>query len=143
MEHIIGQKFPIKVMPLIENAKKTIDIFVFDWRWYGNDPGCSVQLFNQTIVRAVRRGVRVRALVNSMAIVDILCGVGIQAKCPNIESLMHSKMMIIDEKDVIIGSHNYTQNAFTKNQEISTYLPNCDDVESLLKLFNNLYNNYG
>ncbi len=56
METIIGKEFPQKVIPLIEQAKTSIDIVVFDWRWYPQDPGASVQLFNQAIVRAVRRG---------------------------------------------------------------------------------------
>jgi phosphatidylserine/phosphatidylglycerophosphate/cardiolipin synthase-like enzyme len=91
------------------------------------------------LVRAVRRGVRVRALVNSAAIVNILRSVNIQAKCPDIEGLVHSKMIIIDGKDLIIGSHNFTQHAFTTNLEVSTYIPNYPDVDKLLSLFNNLY----
>jgi len=136
---IIGSNFPKEVKPLIENAKKSIDVIVFDWRWYSNDPSNPVQLFNQCFVRAVRRGVRVRALVNSMAIVDILRGVDIQAKCPAIEGLVHSKMIVIDGKDLVIGSHNFTQHAFTSNLEISTYMPDYPDVDKLLELFNNLY----
>ena len=64
MDTIIGKEFPDKVIPLIDNAKYTIDIVVFDWRWYPQDPGASVQLFNQSIVRSVRRGVKVRAIAN-------------------------------------------------------------------------------
>jgi len=136
---IIGPNFPKEVTPILENAKKTIDIIVFDWRWYSDDPSNPVQKFNQCLVRAVRRGVVVRALLNSSAILPILDGVGIKAKCPDIEGLVHSKMIIIDEKDLIIGSHNFTQHAFTSNLEISTYMPDYPDVDKLLILFNNLY----
>lgn len=136
---IIGSNFPKEVKPLIENAKKTIDVIVFDWRWYSNDPSNPVQLFNQCFVRAVRRGVCVRVLLNSSAILPILDDVGIKAKCPNIEGLVHSKMILIDGKDLVIGSHNFTQHAFTSNLEISTYMPDYPDVDKLLELFNNLY----
>lgn len=136
---IIGSNFPKEVIPLIENAKKTIDIFVFDWRNYPNDPANPVQLFNQSIVRASRRGISVRCIVGSSAILDFLGSVGIKAICPDCEGLVHSKFMIIDEKDIVIGSHNYTQHAFTKNQEVSTYLPDYSDIDNLQNFFNNIF----
>jgi len=143
MKTIIGSNFPKEVKPLIENAKKTIDVIVFDWRWYSHDPAHPVQLFNQCFVRAARRGVLVRVLLNNNSILPTLVSLGIKAKCPNIEGLVHSKMIIIDEKDLVIGSHNFTQSAFTNNLEVSTYLSNYEEVDKLLKLFNNLYNLHG
>jgi hypothetical protein len=47
IEAISGKQFPEKVIPLLDNSVKSIDIVVFDWRWYPNDPAASAQLFNQ------------------------------------------------------------------------------------------------
>jgi len=122
METISGRQFPKKVIPLIEAAKNTLDIVVFDWRWYPFDPGASVQLFNQAIVRAIRRGVKVRAIANNDQIVAILLKEGAQAKRLTTSNLLHCKLMIFDEAKVVIGSHNYTQNAFETNFELSVAL---------------------
>lgn len=143
MEAIIGKQFPNKVIPLIENSKKTLDIIVFDWRWYPQNPGASVQLFNQAIVRATRRGVKVRAIANNEEIVKILNSVGCQAKRLLTKKLVHVKMMLIDGEIAIIGSHNYTESAFQMNLELSVILDPCEKIAEFSDFFTNLYNNYG
>jgi len=139
MDTIIGNQFPEKVIPLIENAKKSIEIVVFDWRWYPNDPGSSAQLFNQALVRAARRGVKIRAIANNDEIINILKSVGIEAKKLISKKLLHCKLMIIDDETIITGSHNYTQNAFQMNLELSVILKVGDEVKRFLDFFNNLY----
>ena len=139
METIIRRQFPEKVIPLINEAKKSIDIIVFDWRWYPNDPGNSVQLFNQSIVRAVRSGVCVRAIANSKEIVETLQKVGAQAKKLLTKNLVHAKIMIIDNKIVVIGSHNYTQMAFQMNYEISVILRDVENMSNFADFFNDLW----
>jgi len=139
VETIIGKEFPKKVIPLIEAAKTSIDIVVFDWRWYPQDPGNPVQLFNQAIVRAVRRNVKVRVIANSDEIINTLKSVGVAAKKLITPKLIHVKLMLIDDVIFIIGSHNYTQSAFQMNYEASII---SNDLEALLRLklfFNNIY----
>jgi len=139
MEAIIGKQFPDKVIPLIENAKQSIKIVVFDWRWYPNDPANPVQLFNQAIIRAKRRGVDVKVITNVAYVRDILRSNQIDAKKPSTTKLIHSKIIILDDKDLVIGSHNFTQSAFTMNFEVSTYIPDCPDIENYLRFFNSLW----
>lgn len=138
-EAIIGKQFPEKVIPLIEQAKTSIDIVVFDWRWYPQDPGASVQLFNQAIIRAVRRGVKVRAIANNDEIVRILNQNGCEAKKLLTAKLVHPKIMIIDNELVVTGSHNYTQSAFQMNYEMSMILRGREEIERIIEFFNNLY----
>jgi len=139
METIIGSQFPKVVIPLIDKAKFSIDIVVFDWRWYPQDPGASVQLFNQAIVRASRRGVKVRAIANNDEIVNILNQNGCQAKRLLTSKLVHPKIMIIDEETAITGSHNYTQSAFQMNYEVSMILHGREEIQRLIDFFKNLY----
>jgi phosphatidylserine/phosphatidylglycerophosphate/cardiolipin synthase-like enzyme len=136
---IIGKEFPKKVIPLIDVAKRSIDIIVFDWRWYSQDPGASVQLFNQAVVRAAKRGVRVRAVVNSDVILNTLLSVGILAKRVKIKNLLHVKLMIIDDEVVILGSHNYTQSAFNVNLELSVILADVGPQLEFINFFNQIY----
>jgi len=139
IETIIGSEFPKKIIPLIDNAVNSIDIIVFDWRWYPQDPGAPVQLFNQAIVRAVRRGVKVRALANNDEIIRTLIANGVDAKRVRSKNLLHCKLMIIDSGLVVIGSHNYTQNAFQINLEVSVVFEDSYAANRLQVFFNNLF----
>lgn len=139
MQLIIGNDFHKKVIPLIDNARSTISIIVFDWRWYPDQIGNPVQLFNNSLVRAVKRGVDVRSIVNFSSVENILKSVGIKVKHPISKNVIHVKMMIIDNEILIIGSHNYTQNAFTMNHEISVILESCDKIDDLNKFFEGLW----
>lgn len=140
MDTIIGKEFHTKVIPKIDEAKKSIKIIVFDWRWYPNDPTNPVQLFNQSLVRASRRGVNVSAVCNSDDIYNTLKSAGIAAKRYKGQRLLHSKMIIIDEEILIIGSHNYTASAMSHNLEVSISLKAPKGLERMLAYFNNLYN---
>lgn len=139
MRAIIGKQFPDVLIPLIDNAKSSISIIVFDWRWYPNDPGSAVQLFNQTIARASRRGVSVRALVNNSGICATLNSIGCEAKKYTASALLHVKLMVIDEKIVVLGSHNYSQNAFSMNHELSAVLDDGYPIDEFLAYFENLW----
>lgn len=134
-----GRQFPVTVIPLIEKAKNSIDIIVFDWRWYGADPGASVQLFNQAIHRSVKRKVKVRALVNSAGLVNFLKREGIHGKHVICQKLMHCKMMIIDGKTVITGSHNYTKSAFHLNIELSVLIEDDPSIPEFIQFYNNIW----
>jgi len=140
IETIIGREFPKKVVPLIERATKSIDIIVFDWRWYPQDPGASVQLFNQAILRAIRRGVKIRVIANNDGIVNILKSEGCQTRRLITKSLVHCKVMIIDEQTMVTGSHNYTESAFQMNLELSVIFDDPSAINKSLVFFNNLFN---
>jgi len=139
IESIIGREFPDKVIPLINNAKNSIKIVVFDWRWYPNDPSNPVQLFNQSIARACARGVSVSCIANHTDIISSLQSVGASAKKLSVPNLVHVKMMLIDENILIVGSHNYTQHAFCQNYELSVLITGESDLKNYIDFFNNLW----
>jgi len=139
IQTISGRQFPKVVIPLIDSAKHSINAVVFDWRWYDQDPSNPVQLFNQAIVRAVRRGVQVRAIANNDRIVRILSDCGIQARKITTLKLVHCKLMTIDNEAVITGSHNYTQSAFQANLELSVCLIKPENISDFLNYFDSLW----
>lgn len=136
---LIGRDFPNYVIPLIDAAKSSIDLCVYDWRFYPDRPGHPVSQFNQALIRAVRRGVKVRALLNSPLIVPILAQNGIKATTPKDKRVLHSKFILIDSSGLIIGSHNFTSNAFTSNLECSVYHAECEAAPRFAQFFNTLY----
>lgn len=116
---VIGKEYAGEVIEAIDRATISIKVLMFDWRWYTDDFMCDVSCINQSIVRAVRRGVKVMAVTNYLNVVEQLKTLGIQAKKWNSSKLMHSKGIVIDGKVVIMGSHNFTKNAMSYNVETS------------------------
>jgi phosphatidylserine/phosphatidylglycerophosphate/cardiolipin synthase-like enzyme len=140
---IIGKQFTKEVIQIIENAKKSIRIVVFDWRWYPNNKQNPVQKFNQAIIQARRRGVEIKVITNMNDVIKILKTEGCEARKPLTPRLIHAKLMIVDDRIVINGSHNYTQSAFTMNHEVSTMIEDEQLAKSYIEFFNNLDQNYG
>ncbi len=140
--HIFGNQFSSKIIPLLDECQKSLKIMVFEWRFYKEDPSCCVQLFNQAIIRCHNRGVKVEVITNTEKTVKILKTIGIKAKKASRKKLLHAKIIIIDEKSLVIGSHNYTKNAFCSNIEVSTFISNCKNIKSIINLFNNIFKNY-
>jgi len=122
IETAIGREFSKKIIPLIDNAKKSIFIMVFEWLWYPDQIGAQIQLFNSAIVRAKNRGLDIKAVVWDKKISKVLDELGIKNKWIHQSRLLHVKLMIIDQEIVIIGSHNYTKTAFDLNYEASVIL---------------------
>lgn len=136
---IVGKEFPEKIIPLIREAKRSIDIIVYDWRWYPDQVGSSIQNFNNTLVRVVNRGIQCRVITNDKKTVEIIRALKFKVKRWSSKNLLHTKMIIIDDRVIVIGSHNYTMNAFTINHEVSLVANQKIFILRLKKYFNNLW----
>jgi len=136
---IIGKTFPDIVTPIIKQAKKSIDIIVFDWRWYPDQIGSTIQKFNNAIIDSAKKGIRIRALTNSSQIQRLLSENRIKTKKLHSKKLLHTKLMLVDNKIAILGSHNYTMNAFTINFEVSVILVDPPTIKRLNEYFINLW----
>lgn len=118
-EILIGKQYTKEIVSRINSATKNIFVFMYDWRWYKNDFSCDMSLINQSLVRAVRRGVKVNAILNSSEVIETLQSLGINAVKWQDNHLMHAKAVIIDEWVSVIGSHNFSESAMGTNLEIS------------------------
>ena len=135
----LGREFPHKVIPLIKEAKRSIDIIAYDWRWYPDQVGSINQKFNQAIGAAARAGVAVRALLNSEKIVQELGVFGIKARRIPSGKTLHTKLILIDDSISVMGSHNLTISAFMVNFEASIITKDEKIALVLKKYFENLY----
>jgi len=136
---IIGKEFPDIVIPMIEKARKSIDIIVYDWRWYPDQIGAKIQRFNNAIIQSAQKNVKIRTISNSRKTIRVLEKFKIKAKQINTRGIIHTKLMIIDNEVAILGSHNYTMNAFTINLEVSVIIINKEVIERLKQYFINLW----
>ena len=136
---VIGKEFADKIIPLIEQSKKSIDIIVYDWKWYPDQIGSGIQRFNNTIITAAKKGKRVRVITTSPYIDKILSGLNIKTKRWTSRKTLHTKLTLIDGRIAILGSHNYTMNAFTINYEVSVIIQDEAVVKRLNQYFENLW----
>ncbi len=136
---IFGDQFCDIVLPLIENAKNEINIIVFNWRMPFDTPKLSIRAFNDSLVRAIGRGVKVRAIVSKPFVAEELHRFGIIAKVMPSSRRLHTKLLIIDKQKIIVGSHNYSQSAFAKNFECSVYFALSEAENKFINYFENLW----
>lgn len=139
VKYIIGDEFVPEVIQHINNAQSNIDIVVFDWRHYPNTPNSKTSIFNQAIASACKRGVQVRAVVNSQEIKTFLDSIGAQTHIVNSKHLVHAKIILIDDTTTVIGSHNFTSQAFAVNFETSAIIENTQAQQRLREFFNTLW----
>lgn len=138
-ETLLGSAYASRLVSLFDSAERTIDILMFDWRWYENEPANPMQLVNNALVRAVRRGVVVRAVTSSPAMVSRLLRIGVQARKVNQKGIMHSKCILLDSSVAVVGSHNFSQSAMLSNVETSIVLPDESSVADLSLFFSRLW----
>lgn len=115
-----------KMIEDVEFSKRSIFVAIYMFKSDGE--GDASELRN-SLIRAIDRGVKVY-IVMDVAKDDITSEANIFtgefiAKHGGIVRYdsplrkLHSKLMVIDDEIVYIGSHNYTNSAFSKNNETS------------------------
>lgn len=136
---IIAQRYPQIVTPVIEQARHSIRVIVFDWRFYPTVEGSSVSKFNAAILAAAKRGVEVRALVNNDGVIARLASAGCKARRLHSKRMLHTKLLIVDDRLVVIGSHNYTQHGFALNEEASVMVEMPEPQNDFVRYFEALW----
>lgn len=153
IQQAIGSHYPKQVIPLINAAQNTIEVLMYEWKWYGHESAGGVQKLNLAIVAAARRGVKVRVLMNSEAMGHAITRInsktqsmlqryGIESKMGNFGGVVHAKMMIIDDDYLILGSHNYTKAAFSRNNEASIIVKGREEIKPYRDYFRDLWSQY-
>lgn len=136
---LTSENYAKALIRVIDNAKKTIDIMMFDWKWYKGDFSCDVSLINQAIMRAHRRGVRVRIISNNLDVRGYFATVDVEVRPHNVHGVFHAKLWIFDDFQFVIGSHNMTMGAMSRNFEVSLLQANEDIAKSYTNLFNSIW----
>ena len=127
---IVNADYLTYLTDLIRNAESSIELLMFAARYYQGKSGNKVNEFWQLLNRTAARGVLVRVLLNS----NFYQGDSAQHnrfiaghfKAPNFHAALsgkstrlHSKLFIVDDRIVVVGSHNYSTRAFSSNFETS------------------------
>ncbi len=124
-----------EVVDFINSANITLDIEIYTFS--------SEDALN-AVLSANDRGVDVRVIIEhdvqgtaNKKTFDKLKAAGILVSWASDEfELTHSKFIIVDNKRVLVGSHNLSKNALTKNREASVIIDG-PAVQDFIKVFNN------
>lgn len=136
---LVNDKFANSIIRTIDNCNSSIDVMMFDWKWYKQDFSCDVSLINQALIRANKRGVKIRILSNSVEIKQYFLPVGVPVRGFKVHGVFHPKLFIFDNTAFSIGSHNMTLGAMCRNYEVSFLCNDETSAKSFGVLFNSLW----
>ncbi len=138
-KNILNGQYRKNIIDLINDAKFSINIMMFEWRWYTKDISCDMSLINQALLRAKKRGVKIRGIVNTATQRQILIDKGFDIKTNQKSILMHTKVIVFDSKIYVIGSHNFTENAMQSNEELSCIINDDEGAKQINNYFDTLW----
>jgi phosphatidylserine/phosphatidylglycerophosphate/cardiolipin synthase-like enzyme len=137
--------FP-ELKKMINASNRSIKMIMFEaiyYKKFKNSP--SNQLIDE-LIKAKRRGVDVQVILDIRQKSDkttkrnletakrlTSAGVGVIFDMEQITT--HSKLLIIDEKIIVIGSTNWTYNALTSNHESSIVFDSSETAIELIEFF--------
>ncbi len=138
------------VKKLISHANKSIYIVMYSLKYdphetIYNDP---VNMLLKLLVEAHKKGIEIKILVDDKTntsyhqTIKYLKSHGIEIKLdPRRDITTHAKILIIDSKWIIIGSHNWTESALWYNNEYSILIKNQYYAKKIEQYFYNLWKN--
>jgi phosphatidylserine/phosphatidylglycerophosphate/cardiolipin synthase-like enzyme len=153
IEAVIGNQYPTIVVPIITAAQQTIDIIMYEWKWYTHESAGGMEKLNLAIVDACRRGVQVRVLMNIESMGHAITKIngrtatflqqrGAVVKFGQVGVATHAKMIILDKRICVLGSHNYSKGAFTRNQEVSVLIEGGEGIRQFIDYHETLWAQY-
>lgn len=123
---------------ILDKAKTRIFITMF-LMYTNKEKKSSTMLLLNKLIAAKNRGVDVKVILDSDKINcnthEILKGNGINAVYDTREIKTHTKMVIIDNEHLIIGSHNWTSGSFYQYDDKSIYIESESLVAKSMKEF--------
>ena len=136
----------------IENARKSIDLIMFELVYYPGKNGPSNRLLNG-LIKARKRGVRVRVIMEGgerylgpkftrkvRRTADFLRFSGIMVRRDGNGQTTHAKLLIIDTTDVLVGSTNWSYYSLTKNHETNVLVKSRNLALQFTNYFDKLWN---
>lgn len=142
VELLYDSAFITKAAECVREAKKRVYICAYAWRWYENAPEKDIQKFNYEIARRSMLGLDIRAILNQKTQALYLRQYGIATRTYPTQRAMHTKAILIDDRTLIIGSHNLTERGTAENYEISVLVREPDACLLFAEYFDKMWANY-
>lgn len=140
---IIDNEYARVVADFVRSAKSEIRLCAYAWRWYKNEPETDIQKLNIELLLARSRGVKVRILVDTELQKLTFTTLGFDARSVVNTRMLHTKAISIDDRTLILGSHNMTKRATTDNYEMSLATSEYQVVAAYMDYFDRMWHSRG
>lgn len=142
-----------EVLACIDKSQRSVSIVVFEYFYAVGGQRNPVNFLTYALQRAKTRGVKVRVVINQKyRVKDLVEKVhttksyleraGIEVKFAPKSTCLHAKFLVIDEKILIVGSHNWSVFGVKKNEEISLAIKEVGVVSLFADKFNSYWETY-
>ncbi|MBN1366196.1 MAG: hypothetical protein JW976_15440 [Syntrophaceae bacterium] len=134
---LVNEEFLPALLKAIDEAQNEIIMSIFSFKTRGNKNSCPDRIADH-LARAAKRGVKVLLVLETsddksdeLNIQNRKAGRfmkkrGIKIFFDTPNRTTHTKLTVIDQRLVFLGSHNFTQSALKYNNEISVLLDSPD-----------------
>ncbi len=138
------------VFDLFENAEKTINVIMYDMKYYDYDPETEESKLLSKLAQASLRGVEVKIILeqsdwnsdvneDNYASGAYLMESGVLVRYDPMTITTHCKMMIIDSVYTLVGSTNWSKSAINYNNEANVLMTGNLIAEEFIDYFNVLW----
>jgi phosphatidylserine/phosphatidylglycerophosphate/cardiolipin synthase-like enzyme len=146
---LIKKDYYPEVLDLIKNAEKSIYLVMYAVQLRGRDEKDKVNTLLEELIEAKRRGVKVKVILETSGkkswgeyitgindeVKKILQRNGIQVYLDDDKTTTHVKVLIVDDEVTVLGSHNWTFAAFTRNNESSVKIKSRPVAQKYISYF--------
>ena len=119
---VVNREYLPAVLALINSATNSIDYLHLE-----QHDGRAMRVIEAALGAAVKRGVAVRGLLDdgidfNAAAVERMVALGADVRLDTPQKMLHSKLVVVDGKAVLLGSTNWTGNSMGNNNETNLRL---------------------
>lgn len=139
IELILDNSYTGKAAEFVRDAQTEIRLCAYAWRWYDTEPELGIQKLNIELLRAQLRGVQVRCLVDTEHMTKTFATLGFNVRSVVNTRMLHTKAIVVDQKTLIVGSHNLTKRANTDNYECSVAVQEPEAVLQFIDYFDRMW----
>lgn len=136
---ILDREFYPYILKELRKKPRTIEIINYAWRFYPNEPGINIQILTNEIVKNAKRGCAIRVICNEESTRSRMRAYQIPCKKIPSNKLMHTKAILFNQQELIIGSHNLTKRAMNENYEMSISTNETENILQFMKYFNTMW----
>jgi phosphatidylserine/phosphatidylglycerophosphate/cardiolipin synthase-like enzyme len=134
-------------MKMIQEAKSSIRIIMFEMSYYDNRTSSPPNLLIKELTAARKRGVKVEVILDVREKEDrttqrnrrtgkMLSDGGVEVTYDSLSKTTHAKVLIADEQTSLLGSTNWTYPSLSSNHEACVLIRSKEVAKELTEYFN-------
>lgn len=155
VETVNNEDYFPKVHELMQKAKKSIYVIMFSANYYDKYPDSPPNVLLNDLVNAKKKGLDVKIILeqenpsnigfftkkkiapdNNERVMRYLKQNNVPCVLDAMDTVTHSKLILVDDEYTVIGSTNWSYSALTKNNETSVIIKSRETAKSYLAYFN-------